>query len=77
MILNDAGKIARDCWLAIPQHFPDVVLHPYIIMPNHIHGIIEITVGANKYSPTESSPKSPNAPGDASKTDPGIGGTGI
>lgn len=50
MILNDAGKIANDCWLEIPNHFPNEVLHEYIVMPNHIHGIIEF-VGANNYSP--------------------------
>ena len=42
MILNDAGKIANACWNQIPEHFPKVVLHEYVVMPNHIHGIIEI-----------------------------------
>ena len=42
MILNDAGKIANECWLQIPEHFPDVFLHDHIVMPNHIHGIIEL-----------------------------------
>ena len=42
MILNDAGKIADECWLEIPKHFPNVVLHEHIVMPNHVHGIIEI-----------------------------------
>ena len=42
MVLNDAGKIANDCWLQIPNHFPNAILHEYIIMPNHIHGIIEL-----------------------------------
>jgi REP element-mobilizing transposase RayT len=50
MILNDAGNIANNCWLEIPNHFPNVRFHEYIIMPNHIHGIIEI-VGANNHSP--------------------------
>jgi REP element-mobilizing transposase RayT len=50
MILNENGKIAQQCWMEIPEHFPDVTLHEFIIMPNHIHGIVEI-VGANKYSP--------------------------
>ncbi len=50
MILNEIGFIARECWLEIPDHFPDVSLHEFIIMPNHIHGIVEI-VGANKHSP--------------------------
>jgi putative transposase len=53
MKLNDAGKIAKKCWLEIPGHYPNVVLHEYVIMPNHIHGIIEITksVGAKNLSP--------------------------
>ncbi len=57
MILNDAGKIAEQCWLAIPQHFPNVILHEYVIMPDHVHGIIEITknvgetVGAKNDTP--------------------------
>jgi len=42
MILNDAGKIADECWVEIPEHFPNVVLHEHIIMPNHVHGIIEL-----------------------------------
>ena len=53
MILNDNGQIARQCWLEIPDHFPDVSLHEFIIMPNHIYGIVEI-VGANKHSPAGS-----------------------
>ncbi len=42
MILNDAGKVADDCWQDIPNHFPNAVLHEHVVMPNHIHGIIEI-----------------------------------
>jgi len=52
MILNDAGEIANQCWQQIPDHFPNVILHEHIIMPNHIHGIIELkSVGANHFSP--------------------------
>lgn len=40
--LNDAGKISNECWLAIPHHFPNAFLHEYLIMPNHVHGIIEL-----------------------------------
>jgi len=42
MILNDAGNIANECWSDIPTHFPNVFLHEFIVMPNHIHGIIEL-----------------------------------
>jgi len=43
MILNDLGKIADECWRSIPEHFPNVELGAYVIMPNHVHGIIVIT----------------------------------
>jgi REP element-mobilizing transposase RayT len=47
MILNDAGKIADECWLEIPQHFPNAMLHEHIVMPNHVHGIVELTNASN------------------------------
>ena len=43
MILTDAGNIAYNEWLKTPQIRPNVVLDVFIIMPNHIHGIIIIT----------------------------------
>lgn len=42
MTLSDIGKMAEKYWLEIPQHFPFVVLHNHVVMPNHVHGIIEI-----------------------------------
>lgn len=42
MILNDFGKIADECWYEIPDHFPNVELGAYVVMPNHVHGIIVI-----------------------------------
>ena len=46
MILNDMGKMVEEVWIAIPKHFPNVELGEFVIMPNHIHGIISITVEA-------------------------------
>ena len=42
MDLNKMGEIANSCWTKIPNHFPNVELDEYIIMSNHIHGIIGI-----------------------------------
>ncbi len=42
MILNEFGKIADECWRAIPDHFPNVELGAHMIMPNHMHGVIVI-----------------------------------
>ena len=47
MALNDAGKMVEQIWNKIPNNFNHTRLHEWVIMPNHIHGIIEITtVGA-------------------------------
>jgi REP element-mobilizing transposase RayT len=35
--------IAEQCWLEIPRHFQDIELDEWVVMPNHLHGIIIIT----------------------------------
>jgi len=42
MIPTPMGQIADDHWRAIPDHFPTIELGAYVVMPNHIHGIIMI-----------------------------------
>lgn len=42
MRLSEIGKIANDYWLEMPKHFPFVILDEFVIMPNHVHGIIII-----------------------------------
>ncbi len=45
MILNDAGLMAEKCWNEIPAHFPHIELDEFVVMPNHIHGIIVLHDG--------------------------------
>ncbi len=42
MQLHDFGKIAHDCWLELPNHFPQILLDEFVVMPNHVHGIVLI-----------------------------------
>ncbi|MGD9489096.1 MAG: transposase [Calditrichaceae bacterium] len=42
MNLSNIGKIANECWWDIPKHFPFVILDAFVVMPNHVHGIIII-----------------------------------
>jgi putative transposase len=42
MVLSEAGNIVQQFWLAIPSHFGNVLLDEFIVMPNHMHGVIEI-----------------------------------
>ena len=47
---NTADKIATECWLEIPIHFPYVLADSFIVMPNHIHGILALTSSLSKIS---------------------------
>jgi putative transposase len=42
MHLNDLGQAVDTFWNEIPRHFPHAELDEYIVMPNHVHGIIRI-----------------------------------
>lgn len=42
MVLNEIGIIANEQWLWLEKQYEYVVLHEFIVMPNHMHGIIEI-----------------------------------
>ena len=50
MILNEYGKIAYSEWLKTVELRKNVHLHEFVIMPNHIHAILEIT---NKIETTD------------------------
>ena len=52
--LSSLGNEVKECWQQIPEHFQHVDLDEYIVMPNHLHGIIFINdsvVGATHASP--------------------------
>ena len=38
-----AGKIAEECWRALPEHYGNVQLDAFTLMPNHLHGIVILT----------------------------------
>jgi REP element-mobilizing transposase RayT len=65
MTLNDAGRVAVKCWKGIPAYFPHVDVDEFVVMPNHIHGILSIVdaVGAKHFSPLK-----PQQPHGTSKT---------
>jgi len=55
MVENDYGNTVRQCWNDLPAHYPHIRLEEFIIMPNHVHGIIVIRdfapVGAGSSRP--------------------------
>jgi len=38
--LSSAGEMVEATWHEIPPHYPHVEIDTFVIMPNHIHGII-------------------------------------
>ncbi|OGW79963.1 MAG: hypothetical protein A3G33_05145 [Omnitrophica bacterium RIFCSPLOWO2_12_FULL_44_17] len=42
MMLSECGGIAKTCWEEIMVHFRNVELDEFVIMPNHVHGILNI-----------------------------------
>ena len=44
--LSDFGKIVADCWYDLPNHYSNIILDEFVVMPDHIHGIIIIRNGS-------------------------------
>jgi putative transposase len=42
LTVNPLGRIVQECWEAIPVHFQNVTLDAFVVMPNHVHGIVVI-----------------------------------
>jgi len=42
MVLNEAGRVAEQCWRDIPMHFPSVGIDEFVVMPNHLHGVLHL-----------------------------------
>lgn len=57
MVLSDFGHVVQDGWLQLTRHFQNVELDAFVIMPNHMHGILlimdqgESSVGAKHWPP--------------------------
>jgi hypothetical protein len=45
MILNEIGKIAHQCRKDISAHFPHVMVDEFVVMPNHVHGVLFVGGG--------------------------------
>jgi putative transposase len=39
---NKLAAVVRSCWNELPDHYVNVQLDAFVIMPNHVHGIIMI-----------------------------------
>jgi putative transposase len=59
--LYEAGRAVETVWKGLPDRFPMMVLDEFVVMPNHVHGIVIIhgdhdRVGAQFIAPAEEAP---------------------
>jgi len=45
MALNNVGDTVDKWWRELPERFPNIEMDEFVVMPNHMHGIIHV-VGA-------------------------------
>jgi REP element-mobilizing transposase RayT len=57
--LNDAGRLVRASWQGLSSRFADISLDAFVVMPNHIHGII--VVGVQFIAPSDAPGKNQGA----------------
>jgi REP element-mobilizing transposase RayT len=50
MILNEFGRVANNEWMNTPNIRKNIELGEFIIMPNHMHGIIQIMHAAELHA---------------------------
>ena len=78
MCLSSSGRVARRCWCEIPKHFPTVTLDAFVVMPDHMHGIIVIgesrhqrNVGAQHAAPLHLAVRPLSTGGKSLRVEPG------
>jgi putative transposase len=61
MILNPYGELIKSCWEDLQLHYPEISNEIFMVMPNHVHGIIVIQGSGragSKPAPTRQQPLS-------------------
>ena len=51
-VLNPIGEIVRSEWIALAEQFPRLVLDEFVVMPNHLHGVVAFVGRAGGASPS-------------------------
>ena len=54
VILSEAGEIVLATWASLPARFPGLELDAFVVMPNHVHGIIVLMDRKSQAAPQAS-----------------------
>jgi hypothetical protein len=56
------GQMVQTIWDEIPMHYPGIDIDKFIIMPNHIHGIVVVVGAAPRGRPEHGQPRDDGQP---------------
>src|SRR6478735_6448695 len=45
MVLSPAGQLVQETWQDLPRHYPHIALDEFVVMPNHVHGLLIVESG--------------------------------
>jgi putative transposase len=65
MHLNLVGATVKAVWDSLSRHFPLIELDAFVVMPNHVHGIIVITDSSGNSNPNCNNNRNPKCRGEA------------
>ncbi len=65
MHLNLVGATVKAVWESLPRHFPLIELDAFVVMPNHVHGIIVITDNSGNCNPNHNNNRTFDCRGEA------------
>ena len=49
MKLNSAGEMVNKVWHEVPAHYAGVEIDVFVVMPNHVHGIIILLENSHRF----------------------------
>lgn len=58
MQLNPAGRAVHQAWLGLPERFPSLYLDAFVVMPNHMHGVL-VFIGEGLAPPADVAARTP------------------
>ena len=61
MIHSPIGKTAVEFWLQIEDHYPHAILDEFVVMPDHVHGIIHLFPETKDFRPNRFGPPIPKS----------------
>lgn len=50
VVLGNAGQLVAESWQRLPLRFPAITMDGFVVMPNHLHGIVQILQPSERWA---------------------------